>query len=320
MFRSGDRVLVACSGGPDSVCLTHALARLRELFGIELAVFHFDHRLREGSAADAAYVRRVAERLGVPFHLRVAEDAPAPGVSVEAWAALARGHAAERVRREIGAATLAEGHTLDDQAETVLLNLIRGGGLEAVAGIWPGGAPRGERPIVQPLIDIERTEVEAFCRALHLRPRRDPTNEDRRHLRNAIRLDVIPAIERATGRAVRRPIARSADLLREDMIELDAAAGPVAARIVSEDRGELRLDAIALRSLPRPIASRVVRSALYRMMAPQDPAPATREAVDAVLDLAAGRPGRRRDLPNGSTASREREYVSISRHSPEGRV
>jgi tRNA(Ile)-lysidine synthase len=94
------------------------------------------------------------------------------------------------------------------------MNLIRGGGLEAVGGIWPGGTRHGRSAPAQPLLDVERAEVEAFCRALHLRPRVDPTNRDTRQLRNAVRLRVIPAIERATGREVKRPIARSADLLR----------------------------------------------------------------------------------------------------------
>src|SRR3954467_5469514 len=88
-----DLALVAVSGGPDSVCLLYTLHGLRRLFRIKLAVFHFDHRLREDSAADAAYVRRVAERLGMPFHLRVAEGSPAKGESVEAWATGRRGNA-----------------------------------------------------------------------------------------------------------------------------------------------------------------------------------------------------------------------------------
>jgi tRNA(Ile)-lysidine synthase len=316
MFGLGDLVLVSVSGGPDSVCLLYSLWHLRRLFLIKLEVFHFDHRLRPDSADDAAYVARLAERLRLPFHLGVADDAPGKGASVEAWATLARMNAANDVRRGIGARTVAEGHTLDDQVETVLMNLIRGGGLEAVSGIWPGGERHGTSAPVQPLLDVERAEVEAFCRSLHLRPRHDPTNRDTRHLRNAIRHRVIPAIERATGREVRRPIARSADLLREDRWELYASAVRAFGQVVSGPPEELRFDAAALLALPEPVATRVVRLALYRIMEREDVAPWTRESVDAVLDLARGRPGRRRDLPNGSTARREREYVGVSRTSP----
>jgi tRNA(Ile)-lysidine synthase len=317
MFEAGDLVLASVSGGPDSVCLLYSLWHLRRLLKIRLGVFHFDHRLRSGSAADAAYVRTLARRLGLPFHLRIAADAPARGESVEAWATAARGRASDEVRNEVGACVVAEGHTLDDQAETVLLNLVRGGGLEAVAGIRPGG--RGSA-LVQPLIDVERSEVEAFCGALHLRPRRDPMNRDPRHLRNAIRLAVLPAIERATGREVRRPIARSAELLRDDATHLHAVAADATRRVVSRSGVELKLHAERLRSLPRPVASRVVRLALQTHAVPEDGVSWTRDAVDAVLDLADGRPGRRRDLGSGLKASRDRVYVLLSRTSPESRV
>jgi tRNA(Ile)-lysidine synthase len=323
MFREGDLVLVSVSGGPDSVCLLYSLWYLRRLFKIRLEVFHFDHRLRKDSAKDAEYVRRLAERLKLPFHARGADDAPGKGVSVEAWATVARMNAANDVRKSIGARMWAEGHTLNDQAETILLNLIRGGGLEAITGIWPGGAQEGST-IVQPLIDVERDEIVVFCRALNLRPRRDPTNEDTRLLRNAIRIKVLPAIERGTGRDVTRSIARSGDLLRADRMELHGAAIHALSTVLegplNGPRDLVRLDAEALRSLPKPIASRVVRLAVYNVMASDDVAPWPREAVEAVLDLAEGRVGRRRDLPNGLKARREQEYVSVSRTSPESRV
>jgi tRNA(Ile)-lysidine synthase len=318
MFDAGDHVLVACSGGPDSLCLLYCVHLLRRLFKIRLSVFHFDHRLRRHSAEDAEYVRKVAARLRVPFHLRVADSAPAKGDSVEAWASVSRGNAANAVRKEIGANVIAEGHTLDDQAETVLLNLIRGTGLDGMAGIWPA---LGERPYlrtVQPLIDVERGEVEAFCRALHLRPRRDPTNRETRYLRNALRLRGIPALERATGREIKRPIVRSADLLRADREELWYQAVKARDEVLVGPWSwtEMTFDAAALGSLPRPIAARALRFAIYQITADEATAPWTKEATDAVLDLAEGRPGRRRDLPHGLKATRDKGYVRLTRPSP----
>lgn len=317
MFEAGDLVLVSCSGGPDSVCLLYSLWHLRRLFKIRLAVFHFDHKLRADSAEDGGYVRKLAERLKVPFHLGTADDRPSKGVSVEAWATVARMIAANDVRREIGAMATAEGHTLDDQAETVLLNLIRGSGLEGIAGIDPG---HRDRALVQPLFDVERGDVEAFCRALHLKPRRDPMNEDRRYLRAAIRHEVLPVLERETGRGVTRSIARTGDLLRADRDELFAAAVRGLEGVVDGVRGkEVRLDVTELLQLPRSVASRVIRLAGYNILSTDSASPWSKEAIDAVLDLAEGRPGRRRDLPEGLKAVREKGYVRVTRSSPDPR-
>jgi tRNA(Ile)-lysidine synthase len=316
MFEPGDLVVVSCSGGPDSVCLLYSLWHLRRLFKIGLAVFHFDHRLRPDSGKDAAYVGKLAERLELPFHLRTADDRPRKGQSVEAWATVARMNASVAVRNEIEAKTIAEGHTLDDQAESVLLNLIRGSGLEGLTGIEPGHP--GRRRLVQPLIDVERVDVEAFCRALRLRPRRDPMNEDRKLLRAAIRHEVLPILERHTGRGVKRPIVRTAELLRAVRDELFAATMTAYLDVADGERSrDVVLDVEKLRALPDPVASRVIRLVAYNLHSTDWAAPWSKDAIEAVLDLAKGRPGRRRDLPEGLKAVREKEYVRVSRASPE---
>ncbi|MDP9341337.1 MAG: tRNA lysidine(34) synthetase TilS [Actinomycetota bacterium] len=306
MLMPGDRVLVALSGGPDSTCLLHALHRLRRLFRIRLEVFHFDHRLRPDSGKDAAYARRQAERLRLPFHLRTAEDRPDRGESVEAWARAVRLGALAGVLRDAPATRAATGHTLDDQAETVLLALTRGGGLGSVAGIRPA-----EGPMVRPLIDVTREEVEAFVRALRLRPRIDPTNRDLGIPRNAIRHTVLPAMERALGREVKHPIARSAALLRTDADELARQSEAAARELLEEVPDGFTLPAAELASLPRAVAGRVARLGLIALhVAPQE------DHVAAILDLAAGVPGRRRNLAEGLLAVREKEYVRVARTSP----
>jgi tRNA(Ile)-lysidine synthase len=303
MLRPGDLVLVCVSGGPDSVCLLHALWHLRRLLRIRLAVFHFDHRLREGAEPDARYVRGLAARLEVPFHLRVAHDRPARGTSTEDWARTARMTAAAEVRTQIGATRLADGHTRDDQAETVLMGLVLGWGLSGMGGIEPV-----QGLLVRPLLDVTREEVEACCRALRLRPRRDPTNDDTSLLRNAIRLEAIPAIERSTGRRVRDTFARTAGLLRQDADALWQEACELADEHVDAEPGAFRVRPAALEDLTRPMASRVVRRAFQLADLAW-----TEDSIDAVLDLADGRPGRRRDLVLGSRAERDRLFVRVTR-------
>lgn len=304
-------VLVAVSGGPDSVCLLYSLWFLRRLLKIRIEAFHFDHRLRSDSGQDVRYVRALCSRLRVPLHERVAVDAPGDGESVEDWATWARWRAADDVRKAIGAPVVAEGHTIDDQAETVLLNLIRGTGLEGIAGIDPGGPGSA---LVQPLLEVTHDDVEAFCRALHLRPRRDPMNEDRRYLRAAIRHDVLPLLEVVTGRGVRRSIARTAANLRHDRDELTASGLQAFVRVVDGSNPDaVRIEAAGLCGLTPSVAGRVVRMVAYEALSTDRESPWSKPAIEAVLDLARGRPGRRRDLPNGMTARRDRTHVIVER-------
>jgi tRNA(Ile)-lysidine synthase TilS/MesJ len=187
-----------------------------------------------------------------------------------------------------------------------------------MAGIDPGRRERAR--IVQPLLDVARAEVEAFCGALHLRPRRDPMNEDRRYLRAAIRHEVLPVLQAKTGRGVTRSIVRTANLLRADRDELDAVAVAAYQETVQSERGgEVRFDARRLTALSPPVASRVIRLAVYDARSGDWTAPWSKEAIEAVLDLAEGRPGRRRDLPEGLKAVREKGYVRITRSSPDPR-
>lgn len=320
MLPEGQTVLVACSGGPDSICLLHALHRLRRLFRIRLAVFHFDHRLRPGSERDAAYVAGQAERLRLPFVAAEATERPPRGRSVEAWGRLARYGALTQATADIGADRAALGHTLDDQAETVLLGLARGGGLEAVAGMPPvASLPPLGFPAVRPLIETSGSETRAFCRALRLRPRRDPTNRDPRFLRNRVRLEVLPALEVALGRNLGATLARTAEHVRADAAYLEAVASEAARRSTEVRDEDVRLDAVAVAALPRPIAARVVRQALRVAAAigGEWETDAGSPHILGVLDLAAGRPGRRIDLPGDLVAERVRGYVRISRPSPE---
>lgn len=297
-------VVVAVSGGPDSVCLLETLVRLRRTLRHALVVAHVDHGVQSGSAADAAYVRRLAARHRLPFVLRRLTGAPTPGASREEWLRRGRRLALAEVQRETAAARVATAHTRDDNAETVLLRLLSGSGSAGAAGIrYRAG------PFVHPLLDVGRDEVEAFCRSLGLRPRRDPTNDEPAYaLRNALRLEGLPALERALGRNVREPLARSAALLAADDAELGrqmAEAWPA----VAEDEPEgIALDADALLRLPRVVASRLVAQALVRTGGE-----GTRADVEAVLDLAAGRPGRRRDLTGGARAARDRTSVRLAR-------
>ena len=305
MFSPESRIVAAVSGGPDSLCLLHALWRLRALFNVDLACFHFDHGLRSGSAADARYVERQARTLEIPFVLRRAETRPRRGQSVEAWARTERYRALTWVLEELGGGVGAVGHTADDQAETVLLALLRGGGLEAVSGMSPVVLP-----VVRPLIEVDREQTVAFCRALGLRPRKDPMNEDPAFMRAAIRGGVIPSLERSLGRNIRKTLVRTAALLREDADLLQDLAMRAAPEVVRKDGADTLLRAGALSALPRPLAARVIRAELLALSSLPEAS-----HIESVIALATQRPGRKASLSEGLLAKREREYVRLARPS-----
>jgi tRNA(Ile)-lysidine synthase len=201
-------VLVALSGGADSTALLAALAELRDAGHLRgLSALHVDHGLREGSQLDGDACARTCRALGVPLartRVRVASG------NVQAQARRARYAALRREAGRVGATRVATGHTQDDQAETVLLRLLRGSGARGLSGIPPR---RGT--IVRPIIDRTRAEVVAYVAARGLVPVEDPSNVTPRFLRNRVRSEAMPVLSALAPQAV-RALARAADLLRDD--------------------------------------------------------------------------------------------------------
>lgn len=234
-------VAVACSGGPDSV----ALLALASDAGLEPVAVHVDHGLRAGSDREAAVVAQLASRLGASF---VARAAPVPpGGNVEARARAARYAALEVARRAAGASMVLLGHTQDDQAETILLNLLRGAGATGLSGM-----PRVRDRFARPLLDLRRRDTLAICDALGLDVVDDPMNDDVAYRRVAIRRRVLPLLCDVAGRDLVPVLNRQAEVLRaesEFLDELAAAAWP----------GPDGPTARALRALPPVLARRAVR-------------------------------------------------------------
>lgn len=223
MMRPGDTVLVAVSGGPDSVCLLHALVEL----GYRVEAAHMDHGTRNGeSAADAVFVREMTAALGVPCHMEarnVEQEATEVGASFEDYARGVRYAFLARTARARGCAVIATGHHADDQAETVLMRMLRGAGPGALAGIPPAREEEGVR-IVRPLLDCTREEVLAFLDTRGLTYRTDHTNEDTAYFRNRVRHDLLPHLESKYNPRVREALTRFADLQRVESAFVDEAA------------------------------------------------------------------------------------------------
>jgi len=195
LFSRGQLVLVACSGGPDSNALLHALGLLRKRIGHELAAVGVDHGLRQEAAAELDKARRVADELGVAFEM-VRVDV-APGSNLQHRARIGRHAALQAAAERLGAERVATGHNADDRAETVMLRLLRGSGPRGLSAL-PAQAPAlesGGVPLVRPLIDARRQDVMAHIERHRLPYALDPSNEDGRFLRVRVRRELMPLLE-----------------------------------------------------------------------------------------------------------------------------
>lgn len=259
MIASGDSVLVACSGGADSTALLYALDELRADFSLGLAVAHFDHGLRTASGRDAAFVHEQAAALGLPFYYErrdVRAAARARGGNLEEAGRRLRYEFLRRTAAETGARKIATGHTLDDQAETVLMRILRGSGPRGLSAI----APVYEGTIIRPLIDVRRRDVEAFLRTRRLSHREDETNRDRAFLRNDVRRRLLPYLERNYERDIAAKLGRMAEILAAEDRTLEAQVRGFLPGLVSGHGTKARLDVEALARIPTGLARRCVRA------------------------------------------------------------
>ncbi|MCL4503807.1 MAG: tRNA lysidine(34) synthetase TilS [Deltaproteobacteria bacterium] len=216
LFEPGDGVLVAVSGGPDSVALLHLLAGWRRELGLELAVGHFDHTLRgRESAEDAAFVEGLAKDLGLPFHPGrgdVKELARRQKISVQMAARKLRLDFLRSICRVQGYDKLALAHTADDQVELFFLRLLRGAGPEGLKGMRPA-TPEGA---VRPLLAVGKAALLAWLDRQNLPYRLDLSNQSRAYLRNRIRLDLLPELHRLYNPRLKCAVWRTQALLQEE--------------------------------------------------------------------------------------------------------
>ncbi len=285
LFRDGDRVLVAVSGGPDSVALLHLLAGWRQELGLELAVGHFDHGLRRESQEEAAWVANLADHLKLPFHPgrgAVKELARTSRLSLQMAARKLRLSFLREVCAVHGYHKLALGHTADDQVELFFLRLLRGAGPGGLKGMWPA-TPEGA---VRPLLAVGKAPLLAWLEEQAIPYRTDPSNLSRAYLRNRVRLDLLPELLRLYNPRLREAVWRGQSLLQEDERLL---AGETERLLDQVGRSPARdfyyLDLDRLQALDFPWQMRLLRTAVARMAGA---ATLSASQTAALLDLARG--------------------------------
>jgi tRNA(Ile)-lysidine synthase len=264
LARPDTRVLVALSGGSDSVALAYLLAELAQRNELRVAgVVHLNHQLRPAADDEEAFCGELAARLGWPFRSRradVAARARAERRSVEDAARAARYEFFGQARLRLEADAIALGHTRDDQAETFLLRLIRGAGSRGLSGMHPR---RGH--IIRPLLDCRRRELRSFLEERGVPFVHDESNDDVSIPRNRVRAELLPLLERRFNPSIIDVLADEARLAREEWDWIRQTAGDVAAEVVSRPEKDVwLLDVSALERLPAALTRAIVRDALVQ--------------------------------------------------------
>ena len=306
-------MLAAVSGGGDSVALLYLLAELAEGGAITLAgVAHLNHRLRQAdSDADERFCRALASRFDLPCVVEssdVAELARSERISIEHAGHRARYAFFGRAAARLGACRVALGHTIDDQAETYLLRLLRGAGPGGFSAIRPRAGL-----VVRPLLSVGRAELRAYLASRQAEFTEDASNLDRRIPRNRIRHELLPVLRTYTPRVV-EVLAREAEIALADDEWLTVSANEMAADLVQTIEGGVTLDAVRLAALPPALARRVGRDALTEVAG----RPVGFDDIERLRRLAVGAPARV-DLP-GCRAERRGDAIHLTRRIGRGVV
>ncbi|MCX6002347.1 MAG: tRNA lysidine(34) synthetase TilS [Chloroflexi bacterium] len=318
LLEGGEMVLVAVSGGPDSVCLLKVLNNLKDILKIQLHAAHLDHCLRgDESQADAEYVAELTAKLGIPCSIEkrdVEELRKLSKTSLEEAAREVRYRFLDEVAGQVGATRVAVGHTRDDQVETILMHYLRGAGVQGMRGLraaapMPYGSKEEGVWVVRPLLKASRQETGAYCQAHDLKPCTDLSNSDTKFLRNRIRLELIPLL-RQYNPEIDDALVRLADIAGEDADFIDEQASAVCSAVATREGGLTCLDSGKLRGLPLALQRRVFRIILEQSYGSLRDIEATH--IEALVRLLFGNTGKCVHLPGGIMATNERNRIVVA--------
>lgn len=316
LIEAGETVVAAVSGGPDSVALLHVLDRLRGQFGFKLVAAHLNHGFRGAEAdADAAFVEELAGRLHLQAYIEtrnVPKYSARLGLSAQAAAREIRYGFLSEVALKTGAGRVALGHHADDQAETILLHLLRGAGLGGLAGMQP----IRDNFYIRPLLDVKKREIEAYCRQHHLAARQDSSNLKRKYLRNRIRLELVPALEKKYNPNLTDALNRLGRICREEDEYLEKQSDAIFYRVRNGDASHgqsLVLDRDKLLDQPAALLRRVIRRAWFEICGSNDELGFSH--IEQIMEIIRGGGGYRQvNLPRGVTCKKNYGRLEFTLH------
>ncbi len=268
MLSRGERVLVACSGGADSVALFHLLKELAPRLGLRLHLLHFDHALRRESGGDLTFVKKRARQFRIPFHggrRKISRGKVREDCSPEEGAREVRYQFFESTAKKTGIRKVALAHHADDQAETVLMRVIQGTGLRGLQGIRPVIRQKGVT-YIRPLMGVSRAALRAFLKRKGISFREDRTNRSSRFLRNRVRRELLPLLEKKFNPQVRRALSRLAQIATAESSGLDEwIEQNWKSYLKSRRNGTVELDRDRFLALPAPVQFRLLNRCVHSM-------------------------------------------------------
>jgi len=266
MIQIGESVVVAVSGGPDSVAMLYTLDSLRSRFGFKIHIAHLDHKMRKDSKRDVRFVERLAKKLNLPITIKkINVCALAKGDSIEQVARRVRFNFLFDVARSIRTKKIALAHTKDDQVETVLMRLIRGTGLYGLGGILPVREIDGFT-IIRPLIELRKEDVIKFLKKIKIKAMLDKTNLDTKLLRNRIRKELIPLLEKKFNPNIKESLYNLAKVAQKDYDYLDAISKKIFRDMqYKSGKNKIELNLDKLRSVHQSMQRMILRLALEKL-------------------------------------------------------
>lgn len=266
LVDKGDRILVALSGGADSVCLLHCLKKLEEQYDVKIYAAHLNHKIRGIDAQrDAMYAAKLCDSMDITFFVK-AVDVPSYAkehkLTMEEAARKVRYEMLFEIKDRIRADKIAVAHNLDDQVETVMMRLLRGSGTHGLKGM----DYKREDGIIRPLMDVMKADIISYCEVNRLQPCIDKTNFESEYTRNNIRLNLIPYIEKEFSPTIKTMLSRMANILREDNSFLEEQSQRVFFRDADIAQEHVKLQVDDLKMLHPAIVKRVLRLAIKQIM------------------------------------------------------
>jgi tRNA(Ile)-lysidine synthase len=331
LLKRKQRILVALSGGQDSLCLTKLLLDLQPKWYWQLGIAHCDHRWRSDSQANANYVQQLAKTWETPFYCQTAEQSLSSEAAARQW----RYQALSAIAQANGYTCIVTGHTASDRAETLLYNLIRGSGSDGLQALSWKRALNSQLLLVRPLLEVTRAETAKFCQSMQLQVWEDATNQNLNYARNRIRQELIPYLHRFNPQ-VESTLAQTAELLQAEVEYLEQAASQLCQQATSlEKLGEnfspsplapqhqflqqrepppqagsssLKINRCVLQTAPLALQRRAIRQILQQIL-PYTPSFAHIEKLAALITAANGT--QTDPFPGGAIAYVNKDWICL---------